>query len=50
MSLVPFISLGLFFISGFIWQGWAWGWLFFLLVPIAGALIYGPGAQYRNRR
>lgn len=50
MSLVPFISLGLFFISGFIWQGWAWGWLFFLLVPIAGALIYGPGSQYRNRR
>ena len=50
MSLVPFIALGLFFMSGFIWDGWAWGWLFLLLVPIAGAIIYGPGAQYRNRR
>ncbi|MGN6127892.1 MAG: DUF1707 SHOCT-like domain-containing protein [Humibacter sp.] len=50
MSLVPFLALGLFFIAGFVWDGWAWGWLFFLMIPIAGAIIYGPGAQYRNRR
>jgi hypothetical protein len=50
MAFMPFVALGLFFISGFVWNGWAWGWLFFLLIPVAGIIIYGPGAQYRRRR
>ncbi|QDZ14901.1 DUF1707 SHOCT-like domain-containing protein [Humibacter ginsenosidimutans] len=50
MAFMPFIALGLFFISGFVWDGWAWGWLFFLLIPIAGIIIYGPGSEDRRRR
>ncbi|QEO14265.1 DUF1707 domain-containing protein [Agromyces intestinalis] len=50
MAFVPFLALGLFFIAGFAWGGWAWSWLFFLLVPIAGVIIYGPASQQRGRR
>jgi hypothetical protein len=50
MAFVPFVALGLFFIGGFVWGGWAWAWLFFLLIPIAGIIIYGPASQYRDRR
>ena len=50
MAFVPFLALGLFFIAGFVWNGWAWGWLFFLLIPVLGILIYGPGADNRRRR
>ncbi|KQM82209.1 DUF1707 domain-containing protein [Agromyces sp. Leaf222] len=49
MALVPFIALILFLVSGFL-GGWAWAWLWWLLVPIAGIIIYGPGADERRRR
>ncbi|MWB97969.1 DUF1707 SHOCT-like domain-containing protein [Agromyces seonyuensis] len=48
MALVPFVALALFFLVG--WAGgWGWSWVFFLLVPIAGIIIYGPGADERGR-
>ncbi|WP_022900887.1 DUF1707 SHOCT-like domain-containing protein [Humibacter albus] len=50
MSFMPFLALGLFFLGGFVWNGWQWSWLFFLLIPAVGAIIYGPGAEYRRRR
>jgi hypothetical protein len=50
MAFVPFVALGLFFLVGFVWHGWAWSWLFFLLIPVFGILIYGPGADSRRRR
>ncbi|NNC11799.1 DUF1707 domain-containing protein [Planctomonas sp. JC2975] len=50
MAFIPFLSLGLFFIAGFAWNGWAWGWLFFLLIPLCGIVIYGPGSEDRRRR
>lgn len=34
VSLMPFIALALFFIFG--------SWLFFLLIPAAGIVVYGP--------
>ena len=49
MAFMPFLALGLFFIGGFVWGGWAWAWLFFLLIPVAGIVIYGPGSQSRRR-
>ncbi|QAY72403.1 DUF1707 domain-containing protein [Agromyces protaetiae] len=49
MAFVPFLALGLFFIAGFAWGGWAWSWLFFLLIPIAGVVIYGPASDRRGR-
>ncbi len=47
MALVPILALGLFFLFGYL-GSFAWSWLFFLLVPIAGIVIYGPGAQMRR--
>jgi hypothetical protein len=49
MALVPFVALILFLLSGFN-GGWAWAWAWFLLVPIAGTIIYGPGSDERRRR
>ncbi|MGI9824596.1 DUF1707 SHOCT-like domain-containing protein [Agromyces sp. Marseille-Q5079] len=49
MALVPFVALILFLVSGFS-GGWAWAWAWFLLVPIAGIIIYGPGSDERRRR
>ena len=47
MALVPFLALGLFFLFGF-YGSFAWSWAFFLLIPIAGIIIYGPGAEWRR--
>jgi len=47
MALAPFIALGLFFLFGFI-GSFAWSWLWFLLIPIAGVVIYGPGSEDRR--
>ena len=44
VSIVPFIALALFLIFGLM-GGWAWSWLFWLLVPIAGVLVYGVGGN-----
>jgi hypothetical protein len=45
MALVPFLALALFLIFGFAMGAWAWAWVFFLLIPIAGIIIYGPGSS-----
>ncbi len=49
MALVPFVALALFFLTGFN-GGWAWAWVWFALIPIAGIILYGPGATRRDRR
>jgi hypothetical protein len=49
MALVPLLAVALFFITGFM-GSFAWSWLWFLLVPIAGVVIYGPGADGRRSR
>jgi hypothetical protein len=42
VSIMPFVALVLFFITGTFW-GYQYAWLWFLLVPAAGILIYGLG-------
>lgn len=39
-SLTPIVALVLFLIFGFL-GGWAWSWVFFLLVPTVFIAIYG---------
>lgn len=45
VSLVPFVALILFLIFGFTMGGWAWAWIFFIAVPIAGVIVYGIGGK-----
>ncbi|WP_426515246.1 DUF1707 SHOCT-like domain-containing protein [Diaminobutyricibacter sp. McL0618] len=48
-AIVPFIALILFFLTSLIW-GFAFSWLWFLLVPIVAILEYGAdGGQSRDR-
>jgi hypothetical protein len=47
VALMPFIALALFFIFGNVW-GFSYAWLWFLLVPIAGIVVYGAGG-YSDR-
>jgi hypothetical protein len=47
MALVPFLALALFLILGFTIGAWAWAWVFFLLIPVAGIVIYGPASSRR---
>jgi Domain of unknown function (DUF1707) len=35
MALTPFIAMGLFFTTGYFWMWW-------LLIPVMGILLYGP--------
>ncbi|MBM7503139.1 DUF1707 domain-containing protein [Agromyces aurantiacus] len=49
MALTPFIALGLFFWFGFA-GGFAWSWLWFLIIPIAAIIIYGPGGKPDSER
>lgn len=49
MALTPFLALGLFFLTGFL-GGFAWAWLWFLLIPVVGIIIYGPGSDDRRSR
>jgi hypothetical protein len=42
MALTPFAALVLFFITG--------TWLWFLLVPVMGILLYGPDGKKNPRR
>jgi Flp pilus assembly protein TadB len=52
VSITPFIALILFFLSSLIW-GWTYSWLWFLLVPIVGVIVYGGGYgndRHRDRR
>jgi uncharacterized protein DUF1707 len=49
VSIVPFIALILFFLTSWAW-GYTYSWLWFLLVPIAGVIVYGGGyGDDRNR-
>ncbi|CAN5163203.1 hypothetical protein BH11ACT4_BH11ACT4_24830 [soil metagenome] len=47
MALTPFIALGLFFFTGFS-GGWIWAWAWFLIIPVAGIIIYGPDGRDRR--
>jgi hypothetical protein len=38
MALTPFLALALFFTTGF-------HWMWFLMVPVMGILMYGPGGK-----
>ena len=49
MALTPFIAVGLFFLTGFL-GGFVWAWLWFLLIPIVGIIIYGPYSNDRRSR
>ncbi|NYD67582.1 DUF1707 SHOCT-like domain-containing protein [Agromyces atrinae] len=49
MALVPIVAFALFMIFGFV-GSFTWSWVFFLLVPIAGIVIYGPGSAERRSR
>jgi hypothetical protein len=42
MALTPFLALALFFTTGF-------NWLWFLLVPVMGILVYGPDGKNAGR-
>ena len=39
-SVIPLIALALFLIFG-LSGGWSWSWMFFLLIPISGTIIFG---------
>ncbi|GAA2449349.1 hypothetical protein GCM10009857_11760 [Agromyces soli] len=47
MALVPFAALALFFLSG-TYGSYTWSWIWFLLIPVAGIIIYGPGSTRRR--
>ncbi|MGH1548837.1 DUF1707 SHOCT-like domain-containing protein [Leifsonia poae] len=47
VSIIPFVSLILFFITGAVW-GYQYSWLWFLLIPLVGAITYGPDAGRRR--
>lgn len=49
MALTPFLALGLFFLFGFA-GGFAWSWLWFLIIPIAAIVIYGPSGKPDSER
>jgi hypothetical protein len=42
MALTPFAALLLFFSTG--------TWLWFLMVPVMGILLYGPGGKKNGKR
>ena len=44
MGVTPFLAVALFFITGF-QLTFVWAWLWFLLIPIVGIIIYGPGRR-----
>jgi hypothetical protein len=46
-SIVPILALVLFLIFG-IGIGFAYSWLFFLLIPISGIAVYGLRNNSRN--
>ncbi|MDN4615354.1 DUF1707 domain-containing protein [Leifsonia sp. F6_8S_P_1B] len=48
VSIMPFIAVILFFLTGMVW-GYQFSWLWFLLIPLAGALVYGVGGAQRRR-
>ncbi|UFS57894.1 DUF1707 SHOCT-like domain-containing protein [Subtercola endophyticus] len=49
VSITPFIALILFFVTGIVW-GYNYSWLWFLLVPLVGIIVYGGGTRRRPDR
>jgi len=49
VSAAPLVAVLLFFLTGFAW-GFNWSWLWFLMVPIAGAIVYAPSWYDDDRR
>ncbi|UAJ77847.1 DUF1707 domain-containing protein [Leifsonia sp. ZF2019] len=47
VSVMPFIAVILFFVTSGIW-GYQYSWLWFLLIPLAGALVYGVDGPRRR--
>ncbi|MGO4593757.1 DUF1707 domain-containing protein [Leifsonia sp. 2TAF2] len=47
VSIIPFVSLILFFITGAVW-GYQFSWLWFLLIPLVGAIAYGTDGGRRR--
>jgi hypothetical protein len=47
VSVMPFVSVILFFITGAVW-GFQYSWLWFLLIPLAGAITYGIDGPRRR--
>lgn len=47
VSIIPFVSLILFFITGYAW-GYQYSWLWFLLIPLVGAIAYGTDGGRRR--
>ncbi|WP_308468794.1 DUF1707 SHOCT-like domain-containing protein [Rathayibacter soli] len=56
-AIAPFVAVALFFLTGTLW-GYSVAWLWFLLIPVAGILVYGAGGwdtrdrgrdRHRNR-
>jgi hypothetical protein len=47
VSIIPFVSLILFFLTGFAW-GYQYSWLWFLLIPLVGAIAYGTDGARRR--
>ncbi|WP_382309174.1 DUF1707 domain-containing protein [Herbiconiux sp. UC225_62] len=51
VSLSPFLALGLFFLFGYFTpDGFRWSWIFFVLIPIAGIVVYGAGSRRYDDR
>lgn len=47
VSVMPFIAVILFFVTSGVW-GYQYSWLWFLLIPLAGALVYGIDGPRRR--
>jgi hypothetical protein len=48
VSVTPFVALALFLLFGALGGGWGWAWIFFLLIPVAGVIVYGLGNNNRE--
>lgn len=49
VSIMPFVAVILFFVTGLAW-GYQYSWLWFLLIPLAGAIVYGVDGGDRRHR
>ena len=50
VAIMPFVALALFFICGtYLPGGYAWSWIFFLAIPVAAIVVYGPGGRNGDR-
>lgn len=47
VSIMPFVSVILFFVTGMVW-GYQFSWLWFLLIPLVGAIVYGADGGRRR--